>query len=319
MLSTMRRVIGLYLCTLVLAIASVPSAAAQTQCGYADEMEFPVDLAAFQVVQDFGAASYWAPGTDTHRRRLVRRAGDQLRHGGARRCRRASHLRLAQRLGHRRRRDHPGAHLPRRYDRLQPAWGDITDETGIAFPAVFSCVRLGDPLAAIGDARPAPHLHFEICIDQPGAADVPGAGYVWGSPAASGFRRPTKFLLNFRARAADGYRFTADIADEAGALSPPVVRFGNGLLTLDANRVLGISADGRVLWRTNLDCRAVALLPDRIVPDGALIVYADGGVQPVNPDGGLGGTRSAGVAFTGSPVLAGSQWIFDTGRRSGRA
>ncbi|MBK8024113.1 MAG: peptidoglycan DD-metalloendopeptidase family protein [Chloroflexi bacterium] len=274
-------------------------------------MEFPVDTAAFQVVQDFGAASYrhqgrshtgedWYGGLETSYGTVVRAAA-------------AGRVTFASPNGW----GIDGGviileHTFRDGTIAYSLYGHITDETGIAFPAVFSCVRLGDPLAAVGDARPAPHLHFEIRIDQPGAADVPGAGYVWGSPAASGFRRPTKFLLNFRARAADGYRFTADIADEAGALSPPVVRFGNGLLTLDANRVLGISADGRVLWRTNLDRRAVALLPDRIVPDGALIVYADGGIQPVNPDGGLGGARSMGVAFTGPPVLAGSQWIFPT-------
>ncbi|MCK6581178.1 MAG: M23 family metallopeptidase [Anaerolineae bacterium] len=310
---TLRAVVGLCLGAALLAVAPVGGAAAQTQCGYADEMDFPVDAGAFRVVQDFGAASYrhqgryhtgedWYGGLGTSYGAVVRAAATgRVTFSSSNGWGVDGGVIIIE-------------HAFRDGSTAYSMYGHITDETGLRFPTVFSCVRLGDPIAAVGDVRPAPHLHFEVRIDQPGAADVPGAGYTWDDPTTLGFRRPTKFLLNFRARAADGYRFTADIADEAGAISPSVVRSDDGLLTLDADRVLGVSADGRVLWRTLLARRAVALLPDPSPSalDGGVIVYADGGVQPVGPDGALGAARSTGAAFAGAPTAAGGLWVFPT-------
>ena len=41
-------------------------------------------------------------------------------------------------------------------------YGHMMETSTILFPARYSCVNQGDIIGAVGDIRPAPHLHFEI-------------------------------------------------------------------------------------------------------------------------------------------------------------
>ena len=72
-------------------------------------------------------------------------------------------------------------------------YGHITESEAVKFRAVGECVEQGDVLGVIADARPAPHLHFEIRLAQP---DVPGPGYTWTLPEANiiGYRSPSTLL-----------------------------------------------------------------------------------------------------------------------------
>lgn len=287
---------------------SAAAVTAQTQCGYADEMDFPVNPSTFSIVQDYGAASFrhqgrYHTGEDWY-------GGQGTSYGTPVRAAATGRVTFSSPNGW----GVDGGviiieHTFRDNSVAYSMYGHVTDRTGIGFPPALSCIHIGDVIAAVGDARPAPHLHFEMRINQP---DIPGAGYTFDDPTALGYRRPTKFILNFRAHSTDGYRFTADIADEAGALSPPVVQSNNGLMTLDANRVLGISADGRVLWRTILDGQAVALVPDPAALDGGLIAYADGTVRSIGADGGLGNSHNTGANFAAAPTPFGSRYVFPT-------
>jgi murein DD-endopeptidase MepM/ murein hydrolase activator NlpD len=299
------RLIPITLLVLLLLPAPLP-ARAQTQCGFADTFDFPLDPAAFTVTQDFGTPSSrhqgrFHTGEDWY-------AGRGATFGAPVRAIGTGRVTFSSPNGW----GMDGGviiieHTLRDNTTLYSMYGHLTDQTGIHFPPLFSCVRIGDVLAAIGDARPAPHLHFEMRINQP---DIPGAGYTFEDPVALGFRRPGKTILNIRARGVDGFRFAADLADETGALAPPVILRDDGLMLLDADRVIGLSRDGRVLWRTVLERRAVALLPSGA--DAALIVYTDGGVQPIEPGGARGTARTTGTAFDSAPTIGGGRLVFPT-------
>jgi outer membrane protein assembly factor BamB len=185
-------------------------------------------------------------------------------------------------------------------------YGHVTNATGIGFPAPFTCVHMGDIIAAVGDPRPAPHLHFEIRVNQP---DIPGPGYTWEDPVSDGWRRPSKFVDNWQARFLSSFRWSADIADEAGPVSPPVMLDGGDLMALDANRVLRVSYDGRVIWRTILKAPAVGLIQNA---SGVVIAYADGTMQDISDDGTLGESRQLHVPLDSPPLHIGAYAIFHT-------
>ena len=142
-------------------IISAPVATqAQSQCGTARATQFPVDTASVPD-RDTSRAQSAPSGTLSHRRGLVRRTRHHLRHARPRHRRRAGDLLVAQRSGARPRRDIIQHNFPDG-STAYSMYGHVTDATGIPFPAVLSCVHQGDMIAAVGDIRPAPHLHFEI-------------------------------------------------------------------------------------------------------------------------------------------------------------
>lgn len=80
---------------------------------------------------------------------------------------------------------------------LYSQYGHITETDAVKFPVIDTCVEAGQVIAVIGDARPAPHLHFEIRVG--GGADVPGPGYAWRYPDEDFWRAPSGFIERFRA------------------------------------------------------------------------------------------------------------------------
>ncbi len=101
----------------------------------------------------------------------------------------------------------------------------------------------------------------------------------------------------------------ADIADEAGPVAPPVELSDHSLLILDANRVLRVSSDGRVLWRVNLSKPAVGLIAQ---PNTTLIAFADGTMQSVSAEGNLGESWQIGQALDSPPIRFGDLLVFHT-------
>lgn len=276
-------------------------ASAQVQCGVVRTLDFPVDRSRFTLMQDYAAQSYRHQGRYHTGEDWAGAPGEYVRAIADGRVTFSS----ANGWG----RDGGVIILEHNFPDGSVAYsmyGHISDQTGVQFPAPFSCVRQGDVLAAVGDARPAPHVHVEIRTDDP---SIPGAGYTWNFPADEGLRRPSKFILNWQTWLSDAYRWRLDLADETGIAAPPVALADNGLLALDSNRVIRVSDDGRLLWRINLDRRAVGLIP---FADTALIAYADGRVQRVNADSTLGEAWETGIALAGAPLILPDRLIVPT-------
>ncbi len=296
----MRRVIPLLI---LLMLVLIQPAHAQIQCGVVGGIGFPVDPTRFTIMQDYGAQSYrhqgrYHTGEDWY-------GGD----GVGEYVHAIADGRVTFSSPNGWGRDGGVIIIEHNFPDGSVAYsmyGHITDQTGVQFPAPFSCVRQGDVLAAVGDARPTPHVHIEIRTDDP---SIPGAGYTWNAPADEGLRRPSKFILNWQTWLSDAYLWRLDLADESGVFAPPVPLADLGLLTLDTNRVIRVSEDGRLLWRINLDRQAVSLIPSG---DSALVVYSDGRLQRVNIDSTLGESWETGIALTGAPLILPDRLIFPT-------
>lgn len=292
-------------CALLMAFASVLPASAQTQCGVAQSISFPVDAAQFRIVQDFGAPSPrhqgryhtgedWYGGRGSSYGTHVRAIADgRVTFSSPNGWGRDGGVIIIE-------------HTFPDGTTAYSMYGHITDATGVIFPAPFTCVREGDIIAAVGDARPAPHLHFEIRVNQP---DIPGPGYTWDDPALGGWRRPSKFVANQKAWFLQSYRWHADIADETGPAAPPVELGDHSLIVLDADRVLRISSDGRVLWRVILDQPAVGLIES---PSSTVIAFASGKTQVIDAEGNLGESWQLDVQFDSAPMQIGGRVLFHT-------
>ncbi|MBN1963397.1 MAG: M23 family metallopeptidase, partial [Anaerolineae bacterium] len=76
-------------------------------------------------------------------------------------------------------------------------YGHMEEVGGVTFPALYSCVELGQVIGAVGHPRPAPHLHLEIRNFWP---DTPGPGYYPVDPAVAGWTDPSRFIAEWRAR-----------------------------------------------------------------------------------------------------------------------
>ena len=300
----MRMLRLIFIVASVLLFTSQQFGQAQSQCGTADSVGFPVDPAQFHIVQDFGAPSYrhqgryhtgedWYGGSSSYGTEVHAIADGRVTFSSANGWGRDGGVIIIE-------------HIMPDSTTAYSMYGHVTEATGITFPSVFTCIHQGDVIAAVGDMRPAPHLHFEIRTDKP---DIPGPGYTWTDPALDGWRRPSKFVDNWQAWSLDSHRWHADIADDAGPIAPPVELDDHSLLVLDANRVLRVSNDGRVLWRVILERQAVGLVAQG---DSGLIAYADGAFQPVSREGTLGSARPMEVPLDGSPMQLGDLLVFHT-------
>lgn len=292
---------------LVLLLALVPAlpARAQPQCGVVESIGFPVDTGAFTLTQDYAAPSPrhqgrfhtgedWYGGAGTSYGQFVRSiAAGRVTYSSPNGWGGDGGVIIIE-------------HTFPDNTIAYSMYGHLTDATGVQFPAVYSCVRQGDIIAAIGDVRPAPHLHLEIRVNNP---DIPGAGYSWDYPTALGLRRPSKFILNWSAWLTDAFRWRLDLGDESGPAAPPVPLDDLSLIYLDGARVSRVSPDGRILWRVNLDRPAVGLLPHE---GSAAIVYADGTIQPLMRDGAVrtGAGWSVGFPLGSPPMQMGSLTLF---------
>ncbi len=70
-------------------------------------------------------------------------------------------------------------------------YGHLRESDSVKFPLPFTCVEEGAVLGVIGDARPAPHLHFEI---RTGGRDLTGPGYTWVHPDHDIYTNPSAFV-----------------------------------------------------------------------------------------------------------------------------
>lgn len=185
------------------------------------------------------------------------------------------------------------------------------------FPERWSCVEQGDVIGTVGDARPAPHLHFEVRFPNGINGTAPGPGYTRAAPYDEGYRDPEKFILNQQAWLSVWHAWHLLIgqegaADERGPSTPPLLLNDNSLLYLNGDGTIlrRATPDGRILWRALLERRAVAL-------DGwrglSLLIYADGTMQQINVEtGGLSESWQVDAAFADAPIVDGERLLFPT-------
>lgn len=268
------------------------------QCGVVDSLSYPVDTSVFRLAQDFGAPSprhqgRYHTGEDWFMGRRAENYGVGLPVYAAA----SGRVTFSSPIGWGR----DGGvviieHTFRDGSLLYTQYGHMMETDTAKFPAQWSCVQAGEIIGAIGNVRPAPHLHFEVRVRD---GTSPGPGYSWNDPFSDGFRQPVKAIRNGQAWVNPAFRWRLDLADERGPIAPPLELEDHSLLYLDANRLGRVTPDGRSLWRINLERPAVAITEHEGRP---LLTYADGLMQRVNIDGTLADRWETGVAL-GEPVV----------------
>ncbi len=263
---------------------SARPATMQDQCGPLDVINYPIDLNTFQLGQDFGTASprhqgRYHTGEDWF---IARGAtlGQPVRAVG----RGLVTLSSPNAWGI------DGGVVVIRHTLddgsfIYSAYGHIRPSETQVFPPRLTCVEAGDIVGFIGDARPAPHLHFEMRVftnQNPAIADTPGPGYTRTDPRLLGWRRPMQMITNMQARLSRGYQWHSVMATFNRPV-PPFRLNDNSLLVVDGDRLRRITSDGRILWRVSLARPAVSL---HGFEANAFITFSDGTVLQIDVDAG---------------------------------
>ncbi len=282
--------------------------AAQLDCGTADSLQYPVDTASFTLSQDYGVASPrhqgryhtgedWYGGRGTSFGQPVQAAARGRvtysyplgwgRDGGV--------VIIEHRM--------PDESL------IYTQYGHMMETDAIKFPPRETCVEAGTVIGAITDARPGPHLHFEVRVANP---DTPGPGYVREQPETLGWRDPGKFMTNWTAWLDDAHAWHVTTGDldrsaEGGPYSDPLRLDDNSLLLLDRLVLRRITPDGRILWRRLLDQPAVSITGFQGAP---LLTYADGTMETINYEGSPTSSWQVAASFSGAPLALGDALLF---------
>lgn len=276
---------------------------AQDQCGSVTSIAFPVDRSIFQVAQDFGVPSprhqgryhtaedYTAPRGSAYGQPVRVIADGRVTYSAPNGWGRDGGVVIVE---HR----FPDGSI------YYSQYGHMESNEVYPFPERYTCVRGGDIIGAIGNARPAPHLHLEIRSNQP---DVPGPGYTGEFPTLLGWQKPSQFILNWATWLSPAHLWHA----EGNNLVAPLlfISADNSFLTLERNRLRGANPTGGILWRINLDRPAVGL---SLYDSQPLVTYADGSMQRVAPDGTPGERWDTGVQLDKLVVSTPDTLIFHT-------
>ncbi|MFQ3659107.1 MAG: peptidoglycan DD-metalloendopeptidase family protein [Anaerolineae bacterium] len=292
---------------LVVAVASVALSRAQTDCGLADRLDFPLERSVTTVVQGFGVPSVRHQGRYHTGEDWVFTTAESV--GQPVRAMATGRVSFSSPTAWGR--DGGVVIVEHRFSdgtTVNSVYGHLSEAGGIAFPARFSCVTVGQAIGTIAaGVRPAPHLHFEIRAHDP---DTPGAGYIAASPAESGYFAPSDFILNTQTWLRPSNTFRTPVLH--GVLSAPVVLDDYSLLYLDTRYQLRRALpDGRILWRSRLERPAVAVIAFQ---RQSWLVWADGTYQAVDVGTGALGEawRISGLQPVGEPFSAAGWRIYPT-------
>lgn len=276
---------------------------AQGQCGTVTAIRFPVDLTQFRLVQDFGTPSprhqgRYHTGEDYY-------GGRGSSYGTSVRAIADGRVTYSAPFGWGR--DGGVVIIEHSFPDGSVAYsmyGHMEERSETPFPARYSCVKMGDVVGSVGNARPAPHLHFEIRTNQP---DVPGPGYTWDFPDRLGWVRPTPFVTNWSAWLQSSHRWHTVLSAEWRV--PPVQLDDYSLVYLDNNRLRRLTPDGRVLWRVNFGKQAVGVFA---YENAAAAAFADGTMQPFGLDSTPGEMWATNVPLKQQVLIAGNTLVFQT-------
>lgn len=290
---------------LALCLMAAAPVAAQGQCSPVTTVQFPVDRSQFQLAQDFGVPS------PRHQGRY--HTGEDLYGGRGTSLGQPVHAMAAGRVTY---------SAPNGWGRdggvviiehtfpdgsvAYSMYGHMQELNGYTFPARYGCVEAGDIVGAVGNIRPAPHLHFEIRINQP---DVPGPGYSWENPVVLGWRQPSRFVENWQTWLLAAHRWHVELASDADFSAPPVIFSDGSMAYLEGTRLRYATPDGRVLWRLNLDTPPLAVTEFERAP---LLTFANGKMEMVNLDGTPGEQWETNAIIEGAPLLWNDLMLFHT-------
>lgn len=300
-------------CVLCVFAVQITPVIAQTDCGVVDIINMPVDPNVFTLVQDFAVPSYrhqgrfhlgedWYGGRDTS-------VGQPVRAAATGRVTFASESAWGS--------DGGVIIIEHKFPDESIAYtmyGHLMATASMPFPERLACVTAGQIIGAVGDIRPAPHIHFEVRINNP---EIPGPGYLREMPYEQGWRRASKFVQNWQTwlQPAHQWHFfigEGDARSERGLTTPPLILNDNSLLFLDVTGTILRRAthDGRVLWRVQVD-PAVSLSGYQ---GKSYITFADGRMAEITDieRGRLSDTWRLEAQFTGAPIQAFDWLIFPT-------
>jgi murein DD-endopeptidase MepM/ murein hydrolase activator NlpD len=290
-----------FLCVLGVSVVQYISAQ-DTQCGTVDAIDFPIDASSYQIVQAFGAPSPrhdgryhtgddWFGGAAAFGQPVYAIARGRVTYSSPNTWGRDGGVVIIE-------------HIMPDGTIAYSMYGHMVERGDIAFPARFACVQMGDIIGAIGDIRPAPHLHLEI---RTSGADIPGVGYEWEDPRTLDYRDPYSFITDWQTFLGEASLWHVEFADTP--LTPPLVLDDHSLLTLNGVFLRRVLPDGRILWRNSLASPAVAIVGF----DGApLLIYADGTMQRVDYEGNYGESWRVDAQFDSPPIDNGESYIFHT-------
>lgn len=192
-------------------------------------------------------------------------------------------------------------------------YGHLMETDSIKFPMNLTCVEQGQVIAAITDARPAPHIHFEIRVG--GGADTPGPGYSWTFPDDNFWRNPSRFIENYQARSNPAFQWSLAANNLRGFTAPPLLLDDNSLMYIDGAVLRMATYDGRVLWRRLLDVPAVAVYGYQRNP---YLVIETGSIQQLdyegNPQASWSLPLESGERLLAPAYQAGDAMLFYTSR-----
>ncbi len=165
--------------------------------------------------------------------------------------------------------------------RAYTLYGHLSESDAVPFPQAGACVQAGEAIGVIGDALPTAHLHFEVRLGQ---GSAPEFGYTAVHPNTLNYTHPTAFIQNWQARFTPSLRWLTELVQVVGQ---PLPLNDDSFLTLThlGMQLRRVSSDGRVLWRKHLAQTAVSL---EGVRGTSLIYFADGTVQEVDAEGNFG-------------------------------
>lgn len=309
-----RHLYGILMPFLLIFFITISPLSAQDQCGVVDSVQYPIDTNQFVLVQDYAIASprhqgRYHTGEDWHYaggqapgrslNQPVRAIADGLVvlssgtawgvDGGV--------VIIRHQLAN-------GAYFFSQY-------GHIAQDDNVRLPSRLSCVQAGQIIALIGDARPAPHLHFEIRVFVPGSdanpGDNPGPGYTREHPFDLGYRQPMTYITNLQAQLADITEWQY-VGRGVEAQPAPLLLNDNSLLHLDEGVLRRLTWDGRVLWRVEQTRTPIHLFGHQA---NSYIVTGDGGVHQLNLENGVyAQSWNLDFAPIGAPIQITDGWLY---------
>jgi len=298
---------------LLLVMWSVSVAQAQNDdpCGVLDTISYPIDTNRFQIGQDFAVASErhqgryhtgedWFAGRNVTHGQTVQAIGrGTVTFSGVRAWGVDGGVVIIR-------------HLLEDGSYIYSVYGHIEQTDSVLLPARLTCVEAGQIIGVIGDARPAPHLHFEMRVftnQNPGIADNPGPGYTRTDPLLLGYRHPIRMVTNLQARLHNTYEWHSVMASEQREV-PPLLLNDNSLLVVDGDRLRRVTNDGRILWRVTVTGDPVSL---HGYEAQSYITYADGRVVQIDVEsGGFGDSYTLDFQPDMPPIIAGSLRLYHT-------
>lgn len=201
-------------------------------------------------------------------------------------------------------------------------YGHMEETDEIKFVARGSCVRKGDIVGAIGDPRPAPHLHFEIRNFDPFA---PGPGYSSVDPTLFGWYHPRQFIENWRAWLYPAHRWHIGFSNDQGPTISPLLRADGSLVTIDDFSMSVYDPNGRRLNEFRLAESVQPIGLAELDNSRFIIGTADGRILTWNTQAGLIDqwatpmqAMTVGPIVFGDHIIAGDATtftVFDTNRQ----